>query len=140
MATAIEQREPTPKRILKKVTPYSVGSRSFDQGDACFSITAFDDYVYFSLTEERNGEEVPLDLTGYGSIYLRFKNKDVDISIKSVEEIDTIDPSIGEAVFKVNREDSLKVIASGLTSFAIVSRLDIGDDKSFENEKKNYYY
>ena len=133
MATLIQDREPTQKRILKKVTPYSVGSTSFDQGDSCFSITAFDDYVYFALTEEREGEEVFLDLTGYGNIYLRFKNKDLDISIKSVEQIDNIDPSKGECVFKVDRENSLQIIASGLNSFAIVSRLDIGDDKSFEN-------
>lgn len=133
MATIVEEREPNPERILKRIIPYSVGARSFDQGDACFSITAFDDYLYFSLTEEIEGEEVPMNLTSYGSIYLRFKNKDLDISIKAISETQEIDPSRGEVSFKVSAEQSRRIIATDINTFAIVSKLEIGDDKSYEN-------
>jgi hypothetical protein len=133
MATIVEEREPTPERILKRIIPYSVGVRSFDQGDACFSITAFDDYVYFSLTEEVEGEEIPMDLTGYGSIYLRFKNRDIDISIKAISETQEIDPSRGEVTFRISTDDSRRILATDISTFTIVSRLDIADDKSYEN-------
>ena len=72
MASLVEDRTFTKPRALKRVIPTNIGIESFEEGDYCFRVSNFDDYVYFSLTEFDNGVETPMDLTTFGDIFLKF--------------------------------------------------------------------
>ena len=133
MSTLIQDRQVTKPRVLKRVNPLSIGSESFEEGDYCFKISNFDDYVYFALTEFNNGIETPLDLTTFGDIFLKFTSKGNNIMVPSVPNLQNIESAKGEVVFKINKADSDSVIKFPGNNFSIVSKMQKGDDSSFES-------
>lgn len=133
MASLVEDRTLTKPRVLKRVIPTNIGSESFEEGDYCFRISNFDDYVYFSLTEFNNGVETPMDLTTFGNIFLKFISGGSVIEIPSVPNLQNIEAAKGEVVFKIDKSSSESIIRFPGNNFSIVSKLVKGTDYSFES-------
>ena len=133
MASLVEDRTFTKPRVLKRVIPTNIGSESFEEGDYCFRVSNFDDYVYFSLTEFDNGVETPMDLTTFGDIFLKFISGGSAIEIPSVPNLQNIEAAKGEVVFKIDKSSSESIIRFPGNNFSIVSKMVKGTDYSFES-------
>lgn len=133
MATLLDDRILKKPRVLKRVNPVNIGSESFEEGDYCFRISNFDDYIYFALTEYDNGIETPMDLTTFGDIFLKFVSRGNSIEIPSVPNLQNIESAKGEVVFKIDKASSEAIVQFPSSSFSIVSKLVKGTDYSFES-------
>lgn len=133
MATLLDDRILKKPRVLKRVNPVNIGSESFEEGDYCFRISNFDDYIYFALTEYDNGIETPMDLTTFGDIFLKFVSRGNSIEIPSVPNLQNIEAAKGEVVFKIDKASSDALVQFPSSNFSIVSKLVKGTDYSFES-------
>ena len=62
----------TEKEFYQRFVNLSVNEMPLPQGDGMIRISPFDDYFLFTLYDEVDGEDTPIDLSNVGTLYLNF--------------------------------------------------------------------
>lgn len=112
----------------------------YKQGEGKMTISPFDDFTKFifydNSLQEASGSSSPnlMDLTNTGSFYLSFIDSESgdEVRIKNYTNVKNISPANGEVIFKINKEDSKKILKFKSNDFYISARLEVGQDKSDE--------
>ena len=60
----------TESQAFKKFQTTSTQEQPLPQGDGVIRISPFDDYFLFTLYEDTDGEDTPIDLSNVGVVYL----------------------------------------------------------------------
>jgi hypothetical protein len=105
--------------IYKKFKSLAVNEEPKLQGDGVIKISPFDDYFIFTLYNEIDGENVPIDLSNVGTLFMVFVGANDEIRIPNYTNVQDIDMSAGQVLFKVNKENSKKVLALDNKNFYI---------------------
>jgi len=87
------------KEYYQRFVNLSVNELPLPQGDGMIRISPFDDYFLFTLYDEVDGEDKPIDLSNVGTLYLNFLGDTDDIDIKNHTQVDEVDLSQGEVLF-----------------------------------------
>tara|TARA_R100001460_G_scaffold29359_3_gene58479 strand:+ start:9876 stop:10697 length:822 start_codon:yes stop_codon:yes gene_type:complete len=113
----------TPRQAVtyKKLKNLSTDSEPLPQGDGIIRISPFDDYVSFTLYEKRDGENVPIDLSNVGSLYISFIGENDEIRIKNFTNAQEIDYAGGQVVFRIDTESSKRILELDNDNFYISS-------------------
>ena len=98
----------TQKEYFQRFVNLSVNETPMPQGDGTIRISPFDDYFLFTLFDEVDGEDTPIDLSNVGSIFINFIGSADEIDIKNHTQVAEVDLSRGEVLFRITRSDSKK--------------------------------
>ena len=109
----------TQKEYYQKFVNLSVKEEPLPQGDGMIRISPFDDYFLFTLFDEVEGEDTPIDLSNVGDIFINF--------IGTTDEIDV-----------KNQSDSKKIIALDNNNFYISTKMISALDNSISDESILY--
>ena len=101
----------TQKEYYQRFVNLSVNEMPLPQGDGMIRITPFDDYFLFTLFDEIDGEDTPIDLSNVGDIFLNFIGETDDIDIKNHTQVAEVDLSQGQVLFRITRSDSKKIFS-----------------------------
>mgnify|MGYP003131659188 FL=1 len=118
----------TQKEFYQKFVNLSVNEEPLPQGDGTIRISPFDDYFVFTLFDEVDGENTPIDLSNVGDVYLTFIGNNDEIVIKNHTQVQEIDLSQGEVLFKVDKSDSKKILALDNNNFYVSTKMTSAND------------
>lgn len=116
----------------------SVNEEPLPQGDGVIRISPYDDYFLFTLYDEIDGEDTPIDLSNVGNIYINFIGTSDEINIKNHTQVEEVDLSQGEVLFKISKSDSKKVFALDNNNFYISTKMIDETDGSISDESVLY--
>jgi len=126
----------TQKEYYQKFVNLSVNEKALPQGDGTIRISPFDDYFLFTVFDEVDGEDTPIDLSNVGDIFISFIGLSDEISIKNHTQVEDIDLSKGEVLFRITKSDSKKVLALDNNNFYISTKMV--DENSISDESILY--
>jgi hypothetical protein len=126
------------KEYYQRFVNLSVNELPLPQGDGMIRISPFDDYFLFTLYDEIDGEDKPIDLSNVGTLYLNFLGDTDDIDIKNHTQVDEVDLAQGEVLFRITRSDSKKILALNNNNFYISTKMIDPDDGSTSDESVLY--
>ena len=113
------------KEYFQRFVNLSVNEEALPQGDATIRISPFDDYFLFTMYDEIDSEDTPIDLSNVGDIFINFIGTSDEINIKNWTQVNEVDLSQGEVLFKISKDDSKKVLALNNNNFYISTNLFI---------------
>ncbi len=128
----------TQKEYYQRFVNLSVNEKPLPQGDATIRITPFDDFYLFTLFDEVDGEDTPIDLSNVGSLFLNFIGDTDDIDIKNHTQVEEVDLSQGEVLFRITRSNSKKILALNNNNFYISTKMVDPTDGSTSDESVIY--
>jgi len=128
----------TQKEYFQRFVNLSVNETPLPQGDGVIRITPFDDYYLFTMFDEIDNEDTPIDLSNVGSIYLNFIGTTDEIDILNHTQVAEVDLSQGEVLFRITRSDSKKIIALDNNNFYISTKMVDPVDGSTSDESVLY--
>jgi len=120
-------------QVYKKFKSLSVNEDPKLQGDGVIRISPFDDYFLFTLFNEINSENVPIDLTNVGTLYMVFIGQNDEIRIPNYTNVQDIDMSSGQVLFRISKENSKKILALDNKNFYISTVMFDADGSSDES-------
>jgi hypothetical protein len=126
------------KEYYQKFVNLSVNTKALPQGDATMRISPFDDYFLFTVFDEIDGEDTPIDLSNVGNIFLSFISTSDEIVIKNHTQVAEANLSQGEVLFRITKSDSKKVLALKNNNFYISTKMISEDDDSISDESVLY--
>ena len=126
------------KEYYQRFVNLSVNEIPLPQGDGMIRISPFDDYFLFTLYDEVDGEDKPIDLSNVGSLYLNFIGETDDIDIKNHTQVEEVDLAQGEVLFRITRSDSKKILALNNNNFYISTKMLDPQDGSTSDESVLY--
>ncbi len=126
------------KEYYQRFVNLSVNEVPLPQGDGMIRISPFDDYYLFTLYDEVDGEDKPIDLSNVGSLYLNFIGETDDIDILNHTQVEEVDLSQGEVLFRITRSDSKKILALSNNNFYISTKMIDPTDDSTSDESVLY--
>lgn len=97
-------------QVYKEFSSTSVNEKPLPQGDGSIRISPFDDYFLFTLYEDVDGEDSPIDLSNVGTVYLSFVGESNEIKIPYYTNVKDLDLSQGQVIFRVSAENSKKIL------------------------------
>ena len=118
----------TQKEYYQKFVNLSVNEEAMPQGDGIIRISPFDDFFIFTLYDEIDNENTPIDLSNVGDIYISFIGNNDEIVIRNHTQVQEVDLSQGEVLFKVNKSDSKKILALDNNNFYISTKMSSEND------------
>jgi|TARA_R100000081_G_C4799941_1_gene163482 hypothetical protein len=124
----------TQKEYYQKFVNLSVNEEALPQGDGTIRISPFDDYFVFTIYDEIDNENTPIDLSNVGDLFLNFVGNNDEIIIKNHTQIEEVDLSQGEVLFKVNKSDSKKILALDNNNFYVSTKMTDPEDMSMSDE------
>ena len=101
-------------------------------------ISLFDDYYLFTIYDEIDNEDTPIDLSNVGDLYLNFIGSTDEIDILNHTQVDEIDLAQGQILFRITRSDSKKILALDNNNFYISSKMVDPTDGSTSDETVLY--
>ena len=122
--------------IFKQFKTLSVNEEPLPQGDGTIRISPFDDYVSFTLFDDVEGEDTPIDLSNVGTISLVFVGDKDEIRIPNYTQVQNIDLSQGQVLFRIDESDSKKILALDNKNFYVTTQMV--DDNSASDETVLY--
>ena len=128
----------TQKEYYQKFVNLSVKEEPLPQGDGTIRISPFDDYFLFTLFDEIEGEDTPIDLSNVGDIFINFIGTTDEIDVKNHTQVAEVDLSQGEVLFKITKSDSKKIIALDNNNFFISTKMISALDDSISDESILY--
>jgi len=128
----------TQKEYYQRFVNLSVNETPLPQGDGMIRISPFDDYFLFTLFDEVDGEDTPIDLSNVGTLYLNFIGETDDIDIKNHTQVEEVDLAQGEVLFRITRSDSKKILALNNNNFYISTKMIDPSDGSTSDESVLY--
>lgn len=124
----------TQKEFYQKFVNLSVNEEALPQGDGTIRISPFDDYFIFTIYDEIDSENTPIDLSNVGDLFLNFVGNNDEIVIKNHTQVQEIDLSQGEVLFKVDKSDSKKILALDNNNFYVSTKMTDPEDMSMSDE------
>ena len=131
---SVSERE---SQIYKRFKNLSVNEEVLPQGDGNIKISPFDDYVLFTLYDETDGEDKPIDLSNVGMLYLTFIGETDEIRIPYFTNVEELNLAQGQVLFRISKEDSKKILALDNNNF-YVSSVMISADGAESDESVIY--
>ena len=125
------------KEYYQRFVNLGVNDLPMPQGDGVIRISPFDDYYLFTLFNEVDGEDTPIDLSNVGDIFLNFIGTNDEIDIKNHTQVEDIDIAQGEVLFRITRDDSRKILALDNNNFYISTKM-IAEDGNVSDESVVY--
>jgi hypothetical protein len=129
----------TQKEYFQRFVNLSVNEEALPQGDGTIRISPFDDYFLFTIFDEIDGEDTPIDLSNVGNIFINFISDSDEIVVKNHTQVAEIDLSKGEVLFRITKSDSKKVLALTNNNFYISTKMISDDDGSISDESILYH-
>ena len=126
------------KEYFQRFVNLSVNETPLPQGDGMIRISPFDDYFLFTLYDEIDSEDTPIDLSNVGTLYLNFIGDTDEIDIKNHTQVEEVDLSQGEVLFRITRSDSKKILALENNNFYISTKMIDPIDGSTSDESVLY--
>jgi hypothetical protein len=126
------------KEYFQRFVNLSVNDQPLPQGDATIRISPFDDYFLFTLYDDIDGEDTPIDLSNVGDIYINFIGTTDEIDIKNHTQVEEVDLSQGQVLFRITRSDSKKILALNNNNFYISTKMIDETDGSTSDESVVY--
>lgn len=117
----------------KKFKNLSVNEAPKPQGEGVIKISPFDDYFIFTLYDEIDGVDSPIDLSNVGTIYMVFIGKTDEIRIPNYTNVQDIDLSAGQVLFRIDGDDAKKILALDNKNFYISTMMTDPDGRSDES-------
>jgi len=122
----------TDTNTIKKIDSLSLNDEKKEQGNGYIGISPFDDYFLFNVFKEIEGEDVAMDLSKVGTLYINFYGESEDVKIKNYTNVEDIDLTQGQVLFKITKSDGKKILKFKDNSFYISSRLEVDNQISDE--------
>lgn len=119
--------------FYKKFKNLSVNEGPKPQGEGSIRLSPFDDYFIFTLYDEIDGVDSPIDLSNVGTIYMVFIGKNDEIRIPNYTNVQDIDMSSGQVLFKIGKNESQKILALDNRNFYISTMMVDPDGSSDES-------
>ena len=126
------------KEYFQRFVNLSVNDQPLPQGDATIRISPFDDYFLFTLYDDVDGEDTPIDLSNVGNIFMNFIGTTDEIDIKNHTQVEEVDLSQGQVLFRITRSDSKKILALNNNNFYISTKMIDESDGSVSDESVVY--
>ena len=130
----------TEKEYYKKFTALNPTAEPLPQGDGVIRISPFDDYIIFTLFDEtgEDGEmaDKPIDLSNVGTLTLVFVGENDEIRIPNWTQVQDVDLSQGQVLFKIDKENSKKILSLDNNNFYISTRME--DESGISDESVLY--
>jgi hypothetical protein len=126
------------KEYFQRFVNLSVNDQPLPQGDATIRISPFDDYFLFTLYDDVDGEDTPIDLSNVGNIFINFIGTTDEIDIKNHTQVEEVDLSQGQVLFRITRSDSKKILALNNNNFYISTKMIDESDGSISDESVVY--
>ena len=128
------------REYFKKFTSLNPTAEPLPQGEGVIRISPFDDYVIFTLFDEtgKDGEmeDTPIDLSNVGVLTLVFTGANDEIRIPNWTQVQEVDLSQGQVLFRIDKEDSKKILALDNQNFYISTRME--DESGVSDESVLY--
>ena len=128
------------KEYFKRFTSLNPTAEALPQGDGTIRISPFDDYVIFTIFDEtgENGDyaDTPIDLSNVGTLTLVFVGEDDEIRIPNWTQVQDVDLSQGQVLFRIDKENSKKILALDNQNFYISTRME--DEHGVSDESVLY--
>lgn len=118
---------------FKRFKNLSVNEEPLPQGQGIIKISPFDDYFLFTLYDEIEGVNSPIDLSNVGTIFMVFFGKNDEIRIPNFTNVSDIDLSNGQVLFRISKDDSSKILALSNNNFYISTMMTDGEGRSDES-------
>ena len=128
----------TQKEYYQKFVNLAVNEKPLPQGDGIIRISPFDDYFLFTIFDEIDGEDTPIDLSNVGDIFINFIGTTDEVDIMNHTQVAEVDLSQGEVLFRITRSDSKKVLALDNNNFYISTKMVSPLDGSISDESILY--
>ena len=126
------------KEYFQRFVNLSVNDQPLPQGDATIRISPFDDYFLFTLYDEVDGEPTPIDLSNVGDIFINFIGTADEIDVKNHTQVEEVDLSQGQVLFRITRSDSKKILTLDNNNFYISTKMIDETDGSISDESVVY--
>lgn len=126
------------KEYFQRFVNLSINDQPLPQGDATIRISLFDDYFLFTLYDEIDGEDTPIDLSNVGNLFLNFIGTNDEIDIKNHTQVEEVDLAQGEVLFRITRSDSKKILALDNNNFYVSTKMIDPSDGSVSDESILY--
>lgn len=101
-------------------------------GEKIIGINPFDNYFLFNIYNEIDGNDVPLDLSSAGTLYLSFGSEKEEVRVPNYTNTEDADISKGQVIFRVSKNDSRKVLGFDNNNFYITASMQMGNNVSDE--------
>jgi len=128
------------KEYFKRFTSLNPTAAPLPQGDGTIRISPFDDYVIFTIFDEtgENGDyaDTPIDLSNVGTLTLVFVGENDEIRIPNWTQVQDVDLSQGQVLFRIDKENSKKILALDNQNFYISTRME--DEHGVSDESVLY--
>jgi len=128
------------KEYFKRFTSLDPTAAPLPQGDGTIRISPFDDYVIFTIFDEtgENGDyaDTPIDLSNVGTLTLVFVGENDEIRIPNWTQVQDVDLSQGQVLFRIDKENSKKILALDNQNFYISTRME--DEHGVSDESVLY--
>lgn len=115
-----------------EVDSTEIGQIVYPQGTNVFYMNPFDNFVKFKIfTKSKDKKQnVTMDLASNGmNVKLSFVFDDkTQIFLDPVQDITVANPGAGEVLFKINSENSVKLLGGNARSYFLVNKTAEGDD------------
>lgn len=107
----------------KKFENLNVSENPLPQGDGSIRISPFDDYFLFTLYDEKNGQNVPIDLSNVGTLYISFIGTNDEVKIPNYTNVTDIDMANGQVLFRISGADGKRILGLNTSNFYISSKM-----------------
>lgn len=112
----------------------------FVEGDLSIAISYFDDFYLFDLMEEKDGEDVPIDLSNITEVNLVFFDSSKTVTIPRMKNAADINPAQGQVMFKISEKDSATILGLENNNFYITLVSGTGKEKDEVSILKAKFY
>lgn len=109
----------TESKFYKKFKNLSVNEEPMPQGEGSIRISPFDDYFIFTIYDEIDGVNTPIDLSNVGTINMVFVSENDEIRIPNYTNVQDVDLSSGQVLFRISKSQSRKILALKNKNFYI---------------------
>lgn len=130
----------TQREYYKKLTSLNPSAEPLPQGDGTIRISPFDDYIIFTLFDETGSDgelaDTPIDLSNVGTLTLVFVGENDEIRIPNWTQVQEVDLSQGQVLFRIDKDSSKKILALDNNNFYISTRME--DESGISDESVLY--
>ena len=122
--------------IYKRFVNLSVNEEPKPQGEGTIRISPFDDYFIFTIFDETDGADTPIDLSNVGTIYIVFVGESDEVRIANYTNLENINMAAGQVLFKIDAVDAKRILALSNRNFYISTMMV---DTSGESDESVLY-
>jgi hypothetical protein len=110
-------------QVYKKFVNLSVNEEPKPQGEGTIKISPFDDYFIFTIFDETDGVNTPIDLSNVGTLYMVFIGEKDEIRIPNYTNVQNVDMAAGQVLFRIDGDDAKKILALDNRNFYISTKM-----------------